>query len=219
MKGLSPTDYFEYRFTSKLRKCPQVYSKQLSETAAEYSALSQEELKLEKTPQTAQEALVLLLAYYHLLPVDADYLRSIILNKLTRKAKGFDYQGKWKLLREISDLPEDEPFDLWSIIHFLSEQYTLDDLFGNLVPAVNRVIKRMIGQRKFPVLIKRTSRVQYAQRKRGYSDHGSTTVPHKRGRNIPTSGPNPIKEEFVDRYPTTSPTTRMWIPKKPEGGS
>lgn len=208
-------DFVEYRFLNRCSiKLPIDYCNQLAETAAEYSANSVEDMKLEFRPRTAEEGLCLLLAYYLVLPVDADYIRSILLNKIGRIAHSYGYQGRWNLFQEIFLLPEDEPFDAWSIVaEVLLSNYSECDLFGNLAPKIKKQVKRLVGQRKFPLVLRRKTKIRYPQRKRGYSDHGSRVEPHKQGRRITTSGANPIKQQFEERYPTTKPTTRLWIPE------
>lgn len=205
-----------YRFVSSVRDLiPSMYVKQLADTMSEYSALSVEELKIEYRPNSAQDCIAILLSYWIVLPPDGDYYRAHILDILDKIAYSKNYQGKWIVLKEIKDLPSDESFCAWTILEdVIFQQYSKDDVFGNILPLVRKHTKRLVGQRKVPLLVRKYPKVNYPQRKRGYSDHGSAVVPHKRGRRITTSGANPERVERNSVYPSSKPTNYMWTVHK-----
>jgi hypothetical protein len=177
-------------------------------------------------PKGATDSLCYLLAVYLYLPEDLDYFRALVLNRLVKTAHRYSYEGKWNLFSQIVNLEKDEPFsyiDIWYDV--LQENFSQDDIFGNLAPRVRKYIRLFNRNKKklYFLQCKHQRRAVQPQRQRGYKDKGSRILYNQSGsgtslKGIFYSGPNPVKQEPIERYPSTSPTKRMWLGERGEGG-
>lgn len=200
----------------------------MSEELSLYSAtvIGSDRLYFGSQPKQAVEGLSWLLAIYIFLPEELDYLRSLCLNSITRKAYSYNYEGRWNIFSEIINLEKDEPFsftDIWYEV--LEKNFSPDDIFGNIGRSVRRYIKLFAKRKELLhfVQVKKQSRAIRPQFQRGYKDKGSRILYNQRGsgthlKGIEVSGPNPEKPEYKDRFPTTSPTNYMWLGEWGGGG-
>lgn len=198
-----------------------------TENLSEYSALLLEtdNYFFGALPGDAQRSLAWLLAIYIDLPEEFDYLRSLCLNKVLENAHKNNYEGKWDLILQIYDLEEDSTFSLTEIFYdVLQENMSDDEIFGNLVPLVRRYIKlfnRKDNENKLYYLqVRDPGKVVKTQRKRGYTDKGFTVLYNQRGsgthlKEITVSGENPEKSYPKFKFPSSQPTTYMWLKERP----
>lgn len=228
MKNIQYNSFPELRFRDRVTRDIDLSSHiiNMAEELSLYSATVIEgtELYFGALPNQAIEGLSWLIAVYLFLPAEKDYLRALCLNQICKKAHKYQYEGKWKIFQEILDLQKDEPFsytDIWYEV--LQNNFSQDDLFGNLSPLVRKYY-RLFSKRKnllHFVQVKKQNRVKFPQFQRGYKDKGSRILYNQRGsgtylKGIYVSGPNPEKINYIERFPTTSPTSYMWL--GPQGG-
>lgn len=192
----------------------------IADTLSPYSAnLELTKLKMVGLPNDARSCLAYLLAVYIDLPAEYDYLRSLVLNKIVRAAFSQKFEGKWFILKEVYDLPEDEPFDFTSIFHeVLLRNFSENEIFGNILPAVVRYLRFFRKMQNWLPYVtdKHRSKIKKKVRKRGYDDKGATILYNQSGagtsvKNWQYTGPNPEKDYYLERFPTCSPTNYMWL--------
>lgn len=170
-------------------------------------------------PKTSIEGLSWLLAIYLFLPEELDYFRSLCFNQICKTAHKYQYEGRWNIFKQIKDLPEDETFsftDIWYEV--LQTNFSQDDLFGNLLPKVRKYY-RLFATKKdllYFIQVKKQRKAKMPEFQRGYKDKGSRILYNQRGsgtsiKGIYTSGPNIEKIEYEDKYPSTCPTSYMWL--------
>jgi len=195
--------------------------KWISDSLSSYSVslIESEKLYYGKIPVDALGSLCWLLAVYMDLPAEYDYLRSLVLNKILQKAQNYKFEGQWTIFREIYDLPEDETFDLTSIIYeVLLNNFSKEDIYGNLIPRIAKYIKffRATNGKLVYLQVVRPGIVRRPKRKRGYNDKGHRILYNQRGSNthlkgITVSENNPEKSDRLEKYPSTVPTKYMWF--------
>lgn len=116
-----------------------------------------------------------------------DLAVSRVLNHILRIAKRYQYEGSWKIWLDYIDyfqIEEEETpldkdkrnvidtcFDIPSIFDFLSEHFSDDEIFGNILNSAARLICNCY--KLVPIDRTNHSKVRWPQRKRGYTDKGS----------------------------------------------
>jgi hypothetical protein len=93
---------------------------------------------------------------------------------------------------------------------FLREFFSPEDIFGNLVPLMKRLVRGIKVREPRP-----PRRVRKPQRKRGYDDKGSLLLPHEVHSDWSYSGPNPERIREEHRRPSHP---YEWLPKGEESG-
>lgn len=171
-------------------------------------------------PVKANDCIAYLLAVYIDLPEEYDYIRACILNKFNKQACKYNWEGKWKVFKEIIDLLEDETFSYLEVYEqVLLKNYSEDDLFGNILPRVKKYIKlfRRYNNKLYYFQRKDPSKVvKKKQFKRGYDDKGHRVLYNQRGSNTHLKGITGerntiIREIPKEKFPSTVPTDYMWL--------
>lgn len=109
-----------------------------------------------------------------------------------------NYQGKWKQVQEILEL---NPNNLIDIIEYINQHYSIEDIYGNLLPLLRKQAKLL----KIQPRTSNRSRVRKSQRKRGYNDKGTYRFPHEFHQCWRFTGENPKR---IDRRQQISPPRR-----------
>jgi hypothetical protein len=96
------------------------------------------------------------------------------LEKSARAAYYNNYEGKWIVVR---DILQTKHFNFHRTLNVLTEYFTPEEFYGNLVPLIRRMGKSV---RFRPWHQRSVAPVKWPQRKRGYTDKGSSTPLHER---------------------------------------
>lgn len=115
-----------------------------------------------------------------------------LLDEIGEHCVRHQYQGEWMLVHK---LLKSRSLKL-QLSLLIQKGYTLRDVFGNFLKGLKEIVLRI----KFRDRQRANKPVKYAQRKRGYDDHGSCVPDHKKGRNIKSSGANPNKLDLRESY-------------------
>ena len=165
-----------------------------SETKSLYSDLPDEDMKWTwkiQVPKTMKNDPEELIAGLIILSKIKPYWYTEYQLFCAEQVKKYNYQGKWILLHKLLKL---NFHDL--ILYRITEIYTGNAYFGNINKRVNNLLENF--SIRFGKCLK--PRPTYAQRKRGYNDHGSRKNPHEIHDLSSVSGPNPEKLDFSDQY-------------------
>jgi hypothetical protein len=92
----------------------------------------------------------------------------------------------------VQEILQLKPTTFATIFKYIEENMSPDDIFGNLVPTVNRIKNSIQIHSKRP----KRYRVRYPKRKRGYTDKGTLRFPHEIHQDWTFSGPNPEREDY-----------------------
>lgn len=173
---------------------------------AEYTSLYSD-TKLRICYTTAYEAIV---AYLIAVYVGSSSREEYVLYKFTEEMASRcyknNYQGKWELVQDFIEL---QPHTLYNILEFLEDHFSYCDLYGNILPLVEKLAKSLKVGRQRP----NNGRVKKPQRRRGYNDKGTLRLNHEHHSLWTWSGPN---EERLDRRSKISYPARpvFWTKKK-----
>jgi hypothetical protein len=156
----------------------------------------------------AYEALGAILIVSIIIHTREQYLRYEFHEKVAEEAYRNNYQGKWKQVQELLEL---ENMNFNSYFNWFLENFSKEDIYGNIVPLINRIIKTIkVTNRKF-----RKPRVRYPEYRRGYRDKGTLRFPHEIHSDWTFSGENPYREDR--RNSISSPRKQIFWKNESKG--
>lgn len=137
-----------------------------------------------------------------------DWAIAKVLQHISRMAERYQYSGSWEIWKKLiirfdirNDIKSDEKeftmFSLPDFADFLSENFTEDEIFGNLLKRSIQ-LARLIRIRTIKLSVKDPRPVIYPQRHRGYRDKGSSAPVGSREFREANRLPEKIKEPRVD---------------------
>jgi hypothetical protein len=100
-----------------------------------------------------------------------------VAEQLSKIAHYYRYEGRWKIVGELSQLPLDT---LGPIVDKLLEHYSPHDLFGNIVPCSLRLARGLKYKDAYSSAVTDPRPVKRMPRKRGYDDKGHLRPNHKK---------------------------------------
>lgn len=115
----------------------------------------------------------------------------LFLDFVANQCKRYSYQGMWRVLHKLAKLYHHN-----LILYRICETMDPNAFFGNYF----QTIKKQSLNCPCRYLKLTRPRPKYAQRKRGYNDHGSRKLSHERHDFSYHSGENPEKEDHRDQY-------------------
>lgn len=201
----SPATQFSVHLLTAIHKDP--LTRRIAENTSRYSSNPS---KIKVSVHSAQEAIACILALVCITPERGGFIRENLLRELHRMAENYNYEGKWEIVRILSELQTLTPYVVMSVI---SEYFSKEDFYGNLSKLSLELIKRMevVDYYKY-----HEHKVKYPKRKRGYHDKGSLRSPEKWLPKDVWLGMNPEKESR-EKYVYRPRNPYYWLNEKNKG--
>lgn len=168
----------------------EIYQVSKSEKIAEYTSSCPDlPIKFHCPVSDAREALAALFAMVTILAERDGEYKIFFTDHLAKMAYNYKYEGHWRTVQEILELSTMMPYQITEV---LLRKMSPEDYFGNFVPLVKRVTKRI---RFVKVYQNNRNRVKRTQRKRGYDDKGTLRLSHQWLPSDVHLGCNPSRED------------------------
>jgi hypothetical protein len=150
------------------------------------------QLSLRTDKLTARDAIGILLILPQFGSSRRYHLVERIVREIGRKAHRYQYQGDWKIVREILEQSNFQSWiDTWRVfLPYCSEQ----DWFGNVIPLMKQSFRKITMKTEYISAVEDTRPVVKPQRKRGYTDKGSRRPENSLCWFFPDSEDNRLKE-------------------------
>lgn len=155
----------EFLFEQVKEKSPESPRENLAKTSTLYSD-TPVSLRLQITKPIEGIAAYYLSLYFK------EWNTDVLVRSIAYRAYSNNYQGKWKLVQEILELPIHTPQEMeeWY------KDYNPSEFYGNVLPLSEELEKRVVY--KDPRR-GNFSKVRRGIRRRGYKDKGSRRLPHE----------------------------------------
>lgn len=168
---------------------------------AEYTS-SYPDLSIEIPTSSAYETKAAIFVVTLLTEGRKQYFRYKFFERVAQKCFIYGYEGQWREVQEILEIKALTPRDI--IKHF-ENTMSKEDIFGNMIPTINKVLNRVKIVGINPL---KKTKVRRPKRKRGYDDKGTLRLSHEKHDFWEYSGMNPEREDR--RHLISYPSRRVY---------